>query len=126
VIEELKEQGVMLEELAEHAGKDFDPFDLICHVVYDQPPMSRKERAEQVRKQDYFMQYGEQAKNVLDALLNKYADEGIENIESMDVLRVKPINQFGTPLESINIFGGKDKYLVAVKGMETQLYMAIA
>jgi type I restriction enzyme R subunit len=126
VIEELKEQGVMLEELAEHVGKDFDPFDLICHVVYDQPPMSRKQRAEQVRKQDYFMQYGEQARNVLDALLNKYADEGIENIESMDVLRVKPINQFGTPLEIINIFGGKDKYLEAVKGMETQLYMAVA
>jgi type I restriction enzyme R subunit len=126
VIEELKEQGVMLEELAEHVGKDFDPFDLICHVVYDQPPMSRKQRAEQVRKQDYFIQYGEQAKNVLDALLNKYADEGIENIESMDVLRVKPINQFGTPLEIINIFGGKDKYLEAVKGMETQLYMAVA
>jgi type I restriction enzyme R subunit len=126
VIEELKEQGVMLEELAEHVGKDFDPFDLICHVVYDQPPMSRKERAEQVRKRDYFMQYGEQAKNVLDALLNKYADEGIENIESMDVLRVKPINQFGTPLEIINIFGGKDKYLEAVKGMETQLYMSVA
>jgi type I restriction enzyme R subunit len=126
VIEELKEQGVMLEELAEHVGKDFDPFDLICHVVYDQPPMSRKQRAEQVRKQDYFIQYGEQARNVLDALLNKYADEGIENIESMDVLRVKPINQFGTPLEIINIFGGKDKYLEAVKGMETQLYMAVA
>jgi type I restriction enzyme R subunit len=116
----------MLEELAEHVGKDFDPFDLICHVVYDQPPMSRKQRAEQVRKRDYFMQYGEQARNVLDALLNKYADEGIENIESMDVLRVKPINQFGTPLEIINIFGGKDKYLEAVKGMETQLYLAEA
>jgi type I restriction enzyme R subunit len=116
----------MLEELAEHVGKDFDPFDLICHVVYDQPPMSRKQRAEQVRKRDYFIQYGEQAKNVLDALLNKYADEGIENIESMDVLRVKPINQFGTPLEIINIFGGKDKYLDAVKGMETQLYMTVA
>ncbi|KAF5428444.1 MAG: type I restriction enzyme, R subunit [Candidatus Methanomarinus sp.] len=120
------EKCVMLEELAEHVGKDFDPFDLICHVVYDQPPMSRKQRAEQVRKRDYFIQYGEQARKVLDALLNKYADEGIENIESMDVLRVKPINQFGTPLEIINIFGGKDKYLEAVKGMETQLYMAVA
>jgi len=126
VIEELKEQGVMLEELAELVGKDFDPFDLICHVVYDQPPMSRKERAEQVRKRDYFTQYGEQARTVLDALLNKYADEGIENIESMDVLRVQPINQFGTPLEIINIFGGKDKYLEAVKGLETQLYLAEA
>jgi len=126
VIEELKEQGVMLEELAELVGKDFDPFDLICHVVYDQPPISRKERAEQVRKQDYFTKYGEQARTVLDALLNKYADEGIENIESMDVLRVQPINQFGTPLEIINIFGGKDKYLEAVKGLETQLYLAEA
>ncbi len=126
VIEELKEQGVMLEELAKQVGKDFDPFDLICHVVYDQPPISRKERAEQVRKRDYFTKYGEQARTVLDALLNKYADEGIENIESMDVLRVQPINQFGTPLEIINIFGGKDKYLEAVKGLEKQLYLAEA
>lgn len=77
-------------------------------------------------KLDYFTKYGEQARKVLDALLNKYADEGIENIESMDVLRVRPINQFGTSLEIINIFGGKDKYLEAVKGMETQLYMAEA
>jgi type I restriction enzyme R subunit len=116
----------MLEELAEQVGKDFDPFDLICHVVYDQPPMSRKERAAKVRKRDYFTKYGEQTRNVLDALLNKYADEGIENIESMDVLRVQPINEFGTPLEIINIFGGKGKYLEAVKGLETQLYMATA
>ena len=122
VIRELEEQGVMLGELAEQVGRDFDPFDLICHVVFDKPPLSRKERVKQVRKSDYFSEYGEQARIVLDALLEKYADEGIENIESMDVLRIQPINRIGTPIEIVNIFGGKDNYLKAVRGMEAELY----
>lgn len=126
VVKELEEEGVMFEELAEQVGKDLDPFDLICHVVFDQPPLSRKDRAKQVRKSDYFSKYGENARVVLDALLDKYADEGIENIESMDVLKVQPINQFGTPIEIIDIFGGKDNYLVAVKGLEDQIYVAEA
>ena len=126
VVKELEEEGVMFEELAEQVGKDLDPFDLICHVVFDQPPLSRKDRAKQVRKSDYFTKYGEKARVVLDALLDKYADEGIENIESMDVLKVQPINQFGTPIEIVDIFGGKDNYLVAVKGLEEQIYVAEA
>ena len=126
VVKELEEEGVMFEELAEQVGKDLDPFDLICHVVFDQPPLSRKDRAKQVRKSDYFTKYGKEARVVLDALLDKYADEGIENIESMDVLKVQPINQFGTPIEIIDIFGGKDNYLVAVKGLEEQIYVAEA
>jgi len=126
VIRELEEEGVMFEELAEQVGKDFDPFDLICHVVFDQPALSRKERAKQVRKSNYFTRYGEQARAVLDALLAKYADEGIENIESMDVLRVQPINQFGTPIEIINLLGGKDNYLAAIRGLEAQIYLAEA
>jgi type I restriction enzyme, R subunit len=107
IVQELEEQGILLEPLAEQVGKDFDPFDLICHVAFDQPPLTRRERAEQVRKRDYFTKYGEQARAVLNALLDKYADEGIANIESLNVLRVQPINQLGTPLEIIHLFGGK-------------------
>ena len=84
IIEELEGQGVFLEALAEEVGrigKDFDPFDLICHVAFDQPPLTRRERAEQVKKRNYFAQYGEQARAVLEALLDKYADEGIGPIE---------------------------------------------
>ena len=126
VIRELEEHGVMFEELAEHVGKDYDPFDLICHVAFDQPPLSRRERAKQVRKSNYFTEYGERARAVLDALLDKYADEGIENIESMDALRIQPINQLGTPIEIVDLFGGKDNYLAAVRGLAAQIYMAEA
>ena len=80
IIDELAEQGVLIEALADQVGKDFDPFDLVCHVAFDQPPLTRRERAEQVRKRNYFTKYGEQARKVLEALLDKYADEGIEPI----------------------------------------------
>ncbi len=126
VIRELEEHGVMFEELEKHVGKDYDPFDLICHVAFDQPPLSRRERAKQVRKSNYFTEYGERACAVLDALLDKYADEGIENIESMDALRIQPINQLGTPIEIVDLFGGKDNYLAAVRGLAAQIYMAEA
>ena len=106
-------------------GTDYDPFDLLCHVVYDQPPSTRKERAENVRKRNYFTKYGEQAHAVLDALLDKYADEGIENIESMDVLNVEPIRSMGTPVEVIKAFGGRDQYRKAVRELEQQLYSAV-
>jgi len=122
IIQELEGQGLLLHALEEEVGKDFDPFDLICHVVYDKPPLSRKERADAVRKKDYFSMYGEKVRAVLNALLDKYADEGIENLESMEVLKVQPINQLGTPLEIISIFGGKDNYLATLRGLETQIY----
>jgi len=97
-------------------------FDLICHIAYDQPPLTRKERANNVKKRNYFAKYGEQSRKVLEALLEKYADEGIENIESMEVLKVKPLNEFGSPVEIINEFGSKEEYLRAVKELETELY----
>lgn len=112
----------MLDALAEEIGKDLDPFDLICHVAFDRPPLSRKERAERVKKSDYFSKYGENAREVLDALLDKYADDGIENLESMSVLKVQPFDRMGTPLEIIKLFGGRNNYLAAVKGLESQLY----
>lgn len=122
IIKKLQEQGVLVEALMEAVEKKVDLFDLICHIAYDQPPLTRKERANNVKKRNYFAKYGEQSRKVLEALLEKYADEGIENIESMEVLKVKPLNEFGSPVEIINEFGSKEEYLRAVKELETELY----
>ena len=122
VLTELQEQGVFLGELAEQVGKDFDAFDLICHVAFDQPPLTRRERADNVKKRNYFAKYGEQARAVLEALLEKYADEGIEPIETIDILNVQPLNAFGTPVEIIRLFGSKDRYLAALQDLEAALY----
>ncbi|MBK7127793.1 MAG: DEAD/DEAH box helicase family protein [Crocinitomicaceae bacterium] len=122
IIAELMEQGVMVDALYEAVNKEVDLFDLICHVAYDQPPLSRKERATKVKKRNYFTKYGDQARKVLEALLDKYADEGITNIESIEVLRVNPFDEFGTPVEIISQFGSKEKYLEAVKELENELY----
>lgn len=122
ILTELEEQGILLDVLAEEVGKDLDPFDLICHVAFDRPPLSRKERAERVKKSDYFSKYGKQVQEVLSALLDKYADDGIENLENMSVLKVQPFDTIGTPLEIVKLFGGKNNYLTAVHGLESQLY----
>ncbi len=122
VIEELRDQGIIFEALEEEVGKDYDPFDLICHVVYEMPPLTRKERAENVKKRNYFTKYGEQAKAVLEAILDKYADQGIEVIEAMEILRVQPLSQMGTPLELVKAFGGKPAYEQAIQELETELY----
>ena len=107
IIKELEEKGVPVDDLINSVDKKLDLFDLICHVAFDQPPLSRRERANNVRKRDYFTKYGEQARQVLEALLDKYADEGIENIESLDVLNVIPFTEFGSRVEIVkNIFGG--------------------
>jgi len=121
ILDELESQGVLLDALAEEVGKELDPFGLICHVAYGQPPLTRRERAENVRKRDYFAQYGEQARAVLEALLEKYADEGIAPIEDISVLRVQPLNQLGTPLEIVKLFGSRDKYEQAVRELESLL-----
>ena len=122
IIKELQEQGVMVEALYEAVDKQVDLFDLICHVAFDQPPLTRKERANNVKKRNYFTKYGEQARKVLETLLDKYADEGVENIESIEVLRVKPFDEYGSPIEIISHFGNKQHYLDAVKELETELY----
>jgi type I restriction enzyme, R subunit len=123
VITELQEQGVLLDELQEEVGKDFDPFDLICHVAFDQKPLTRRERAMNVKKRDYFAKYGEKARAVLEALLDKYANEGIENIESMEVLKLRPFDTMGSLMEIIKSFGGKQQYIQAVRELEQQIYM---
>lgn len=125
IIKELQEQGVMVEALYDAVEKQVDLFDLICHVAYDQPPLSRKERANNVKKRNYFTKYGDQARKVLETLLDKYADEGVENIESIEVLRVKPFDEYGSPIEIISEFGSKQKYLEAVRELENELYRVI-
>ncbi|PFL69914.1 EcoAI/FtnUII family type I restriction enzme subunit R [Bacillus anthracis] len=123
IIVELLEQGILLDELQEEVGKEFDPFDLICHVAFDQKPLTRRERAMNVKKRDYFAKYGEKARAVLEALLDKYANEGIENIENMEVLKLRPFDTMGSLMEIVKSFGGKKQYIQAVRELEQQIYM---
>ena len=123
IIELLEEHGIILDNLAEEVGKDYGDFDLICHIAYDQPPLTRKERANNVKKRDYFTKYGEQARAVLNALLDKYADEGILTLENAKVLKLKPFSDMGTPMEIINqVFGGKTNYKNAIQELEQELF----
>jgi type I restriction enzyme R subunit len=122
LIEELEGRGVFLDALADEVGKDFDPFDLLLHVAYDQPPLTRRERAQRVKKRNVFTQYGPVARQVLETLLDKYADEGITTIESDAVLRVQPFTDLGSPVELIRSFGGRPQYLQALATLERELY----
>jgi type I restriction enzyme, R subunit len=124
LIDELSTQGVFLDELAEQVGRDYDAFDLVCHVAFDQPPLTRRERAERVNKRHVFARYGEQARAVLQALLQKYADSGLRSVESLDILKVDPLTSFGTPVEIVKLFGGKANYLAAVRQLKSALYQA--
>ncbi|WP_124948439.1 EcoAI/FtnUII family type I restriction enzme subunit R [Sulfuriferula thiophila] len=122
ILQELEAHGVLLAALAEEVGKDFDAFDLICHVAFDQPPLTRRERAEQVKKRNYFAKYGEQARKVLESLLEKYADTGIENIEDIKILTLDPFKHMGTASEIVSAFGGKQAYIAALHELERNLY----
>jgi type I restriction enzyme R subunit len=122
VIDELACQGIFFDALADEIGRDCDPFDLVCHVAWDRPALTRRQRAEQVRQNNYFTRYGEQARRVLEALLDKYADAGIQHIEETQILTIAPFDQFGTPLEIIRSFGGLDRYQQAVCELEQALY----
>lgn len=122
IIEELAAKGVFFDELSVQVGTDFDAFDLICHIAYDQPPLTRKERADRVKKRNVFGQYGEQARAVLNALLDKYCDTGITSVEAPEILKVDPLTKFGTPFEIVSLFGGKLGYFDAIKQLETALY----
>jgi type I restriction enzyme R subunit len=122
IIEELEGEGLPLDPLAEEVGKDLDPFDLICHVAFDRPPLTRKERAESVRKRDVFTRYGPQARKVLEALLDKYQDQGIINLDDPRVLQIPPFDSMGTPLQLIRQFGTKADFERAVHEMQSALY----
>ena len=122
LLAELAEQGILLEALREEVGKELDDFDLICHIAFDQPPLTRKERAEQVRKRNYFVKYGEKAQAVLNALLDKYEQEGITTIEQGSVLKVQPLNLLGSPVELVRAFGKGKDFEEAIKELEKEIY----
>ena len=103
-------------------GKDFDPFDLICHIAFESKPLTRKERADNVKKRNYFTKYGKKAQAVINSLLDKYTDDGLLTIESTEVLKLDPLNKLGTPIESVKAFGGKPQYTAALKELENELY----
>ncbi len=124
IIELLEEHGIILDNLAEEVGREYGDFDLICHIAYDQPPLTRQERADNVKKRNYFTKYGEQARTVLNSLLDKYADEGITTVENAQVLKLRPFSDIGTPMEIINqVFGGRSKYEDAIRELEQELYI---
>lgn len=122
IVEELAAEGLPLDLIAEELGKDLDPFDLVCHIAFDAKPLTRRERAESVRKRDVFTRYGGQAHAVLDALLAKYADEGVLNLVDTNVLKIPPLSSLGTPVQLIKAFGGKQEFEAAVHAMQAALY----
>ncbi|CAC9575642.1 Type I restriction-modification system, restriction subunit R (EC 3.1.21.3) [uncultured Gammaproteobacteria bacterium] len=122
IIEQLTEQGIVFADLKAAVDKEMDIFDLICHTAFDQPPLTRTERVNNVKKRNYFTKYSEQTRKVLETLLDKYADEGIENIEDMKILQVKPLDAFGSPMEIVDLFGGKMGYLQAIVELEQEIY----
>lgn len=122
IIQELEEQGIFFDALKDEVGKEFDPFDLICHVAFEAKPLTRKERANNVKKRNYFTKYGDKAQEVLNSLLDKYAEDGLLTIESTEVLKLDPLNKLGTPLEIIKAFGSKAEYMKALIELENELY----
>jgi type I restriction enzyme R subunit len=126
IVEELEAEGLPLDPIAEELGKDLDPFDLICHVAFDRKPLTRRERAENVKKRDVFAKYGPQARAVLDALLAKYADEGVLNLDDANVLRIAPFSTMGSVVQLIKAFGGKAGFEKAVHEMQSALYQETA
>ena len=126
VIEALEDEGLPLEVLVAELGKDLDPFDLICHIAFDAPPLTRRERAEQVKKRDAFTRYGDQARAVLEALLAKYADEGLLNLDDTKILKIPPLDQLGTPVQLVRAFGGRPGFEQAVHDLQAALYKETA
>lgn len=126
VLDELSSKGVFFDELAEQVGRDLDSFDLICYVAFDRPPVTRAERARRVRQRNVFTKYGDKAREVIEALLDKYSATGITSLESLEILKVDPLRALGTPIEIVAYFGGKVAYLAAIREIEAQLYREAA
>ncbi|KAA2217189.1 EcoAI/FtnUII family type I restriction enzme subunit R [Maribacter flavus] len=122
LLTELSEHGILVEALKEEIGLDLDPFDLICHVAYDQPPLTKQERANNVRKRNYFTKYGNTAQRILLTLLDKYEQEGILSIEKGSVLKVQPLSQMGSPVELVRAFGKKKDFEKAIQELENEIY----
>lgn len=122
VLDELAAEGLPLDPIVEELGGELDPFDLICHIAFDAKPLTRKERAEQVKKRDIFNRHGDIARKVLEALLAKYADEGVLNLDDPRVLSIPPINHLGTPVQLVKAFGGRPGFEKAVHELQDALY----
>lgn len=119
------EKGIDLEQIKKDEGmEDVDDYDFICHIAFDQKPLTRKERANDVKKRNVFAKYSGEARAVLEALLDKYADSSIYEIEDMDILKLDPFARFGKPSKIASLFGGKEGYLRAVKELEKEIYKA--
>lgn len=125
IIDELQDDGVLLEAVREELGKtELDDFDLICHIAYDKAPLTKKERAENVKKRHYLYKYSDIAQQVIEALLDKYANDGIKEIEDTKVLQLKEFAKIGSPMKIVKAFGGKEAYLKAVQELENEIYYA--
>ena len=126
IVDELEQRGVIFAALKEEIGSAFDPFDLICHIAFEQKPLTRKERVEQVKKRDYFAKYGDLARKVIAALLDKYADDGMLDLENPEIIRLDPLSKLGSPMEIIRAFGGKPAYDAAIHSLTDELYRVAA
>jgi len=125
IIDELQDDGVLLEAVRQELEKtELDDFDLICHIAYDKAPLTKKERAENVKKRHYLYKYSDVAKEVIEALLDKYANDGIKEIEDTKVLQLKEFQKIGSPMKIVKAFGGKEAYLKAVQELENEIYYA--
>ena len=127
IVDELKDYSVLVDAVREKNPvlANADIFDVICHVAFDQPPVSRRERANNVKKRNYFAKYEEKAREVLEALLDKYADYGILNLEDSDILDTAPFNEIGKPQKIVKLFGGLDKFEQALKELENEIYKVV-
>ncbi len=126
IIDEMEAEGLPLTVIAQELDKDLDPFDLVCHIAFDAKPLTRRERAENVKKRDVITKYGGQARAVLDALLDKYSDEAMLNLDDANVLKIPPLDSLGTPVELVRAFGGKPGFQQAVHDLQSALYREIA
>ena len=121
VLDELTNQGIPLDELREQVGRELDPFDLLCHVAFDRPALTRRQRADGARQRDVYARFSGPARAVLDALLDKYAEEG-ELPQDPALLRNEPMSRMGTVVELIGLFGGQEAYRKVVRELEQSLY----
>ena len=122
IVRELETKGVFFENIKNIVGKDFDPFDLICHIAFDKKPLTRLERINNVKKRDYFAKYEIKARQVIEAILEKYSDNGILNFEDLSIINLDPINKLGTPVEIAEIFGGKESLFKAMNEISKEIY----
>ena len=123
ILDELEQQGVLIDELRKDIGiDDIGDFDLILHIAYDKKPLTRYERVNNVIKKGYLYKYSEMAQNILKDLLEKYSDNNELELTDTKILELKPFNEYGSPMDIVDVFGGKDKYIEVVEELENELY----